>query len=144
MKRCAPTLAVALAVALASGLGCKKPRPLFERIYALDAVGIRLKGHRSLRKLGAKSSFKIQLDRFEKKRKLAKQTTITLNNMVEDASLMREVLAYRLYRALGVAAPNAGFAEVVLDGEPQGMYAVIESIDKKFLKARFPNPDGPI
>ena len=179
MQRCAPT--VALAVALASGLGCEKPRPLFERIYALDeiptfeislppearaslgqrprewvrggftykderfdAVGIRLKGHRSLRKLGAKSSFKIQLDRFDKKRKLAKQTTITLNNMVEDASLMREVLAYRLYRALGVAAPNAGFAEVVLDGEPQGMYAVIESIDKKFLRARFAGAGGPM
>jgi CotH kinase protein/Lectin C-type domain/Putative metal-binding motif len=180
-----PALRLGLLLALGLGLllasGCKKPRPLFERIFALDeiptfhislspearaalaqrprewvrggfayqdekleGVGIRLKGHRSLRKLGEKSSFKIQLDRFEKKQKLAKQTTITLNNMVEDPSLMREVLAYRLYRALGVAAPRAGFAEVVLDGEPQGMYAVIESIDKKFLKARFPRADGPI
>lgn len=168
-------------VAIALAIGCSKPKPLFERIFALDeiptfelglspdaraglaqrprewvrgsfaykderfdAVGVRLKGHRSLRKLGAKSSFKIALDRFDKKRKLAKQTTITLNNMVEDPSMMREVLAYRLYRALGVAAPSAGFAEVTLDGEPQGLYAVIESIDKKFLKARFPSADGPI
>jgi CotH protein/lectin-like protein/putative metal-binding protein len=172
-------LVLGLALGLALG-GCRKSRPLFERVYALDeiptfelglsadaraglvqrprewvrgsfaykderfeAVGVRLKGHRSLRKLGAKSSFKIQLDRFEKHR-LAKQTTITLNNMVEDPSMMREVLAYRLYRALGVAAPSAGFAEVVVDGEPQGLYAVIESIDKKFLKARFPDADGPI
>ncbi len=167
-------------IGLALVLGCRKPDPLFERIYALDeiptfeislspdaraalaqrprewvrggfaykderfdVVGVRLKGHRSLRKLGAKSSFMIQLDRFEKQR-LAGKTRITLNNMVEDPSLMREVLAYRLYRALGVAAPNAGFAEVVLDGEPQGLYAVIESIDKKFLKARFSDAGGPI
>ncbi len=175
MKRwCCALIGIALA------LGCRKPKPLFERIYGLDeiptfelslapdaraalaqrprewvrggfaykderfdAVGVRLKGHRSLRKLGAKSSFKIKLDRFEK-HKLAKQTTITLNNMVEDPSMMREVLAYRLYRALGVAAPRAGFAEVVLDGESQGLYAVIETIDKKFLKARFEDAGGPI
>jgi hypothetical protein len=167
-------------IGLALAFGCRKPDPLFERIYALDeiptfeislspdsraalaerprewvrgsfaykderfeAVGVRLKGHRSLRKLGKKSSFMIQLDRFEKQ-KLAGKTRITLNNMVEDDSMMREVLSYRLYRALGVAAPNAGFAEVVLDGEPQGLYAVIESIDKKFLKARFPDPEGPV
>jgi len=173
--------AVAVAAALAVALGgCRKSRPLFERIFALDEiptfelslspdaraalqqrprewvrggftykderfdpVGVRLKGHRSLRKLGAKSSFKIQLDRFEK-HKLGKQTTLTLNNMVEDPSMMHEVLAYRLYRALGVAAPSAGFAEVVLDGEPQGLYAVIESVDRKFLKARFPNAEGPV
>lgn len=109
----------------------------------LPEIGVRLKGHRSLRKLGEKSSFKLSLDRF-RDQKLAKQTTITLNNMVEDPSMMREVLAYRLYRALGVAAPSAGFAEVVLNGESQGLYAVIESIDKKFLKTRFADPDGPV
>jgi hypothetical protein len=176
-----PTRRHALILALGLGLGCQKPKPLFERIFALDeiptfeiglsaearaalgqrprewvrgsfayrderfeAVGVRLKGHRSLRQLGAKSSFKIKLDRFDKEQRLAKQTTITLNNMVEDPSMMREVLAYRLYRALGVAAPNAGFAEITLDGEPQGLYAVIESVDKRFLKARFPGADGPI
>ena len=109
----------------------------------LRDIGVRLKGHRSLRKLGDKASFKLELDRFVDQ-KLAKQKTITLNNMVEDPSLMREVLAYRLYRALGVAAPQAGFAEVVLDGESQGLYAVIESIDKLFLRKRFADPDGPI
>jgi hypothetical protein len=106
-------------------------------------VGIRLKGHRSLRPLDGKPSFKIQLDRFHDHR-LAKQKTITLNNMVEDRSMMREVLAYRLYRALGVAAPSAGFAEVVVNGEHRGLYAVIESIDKKFLKSRFGDASGPI
>lgn len=108
-----------------------------------DAIGIRLKGHRSLRRLGASPSFKLQLDRYGN-HALAGQRTITLNNMVEDPSMMREVLAYRLYRALGVAAPSAGFAEVVVDGKPEGLYAVIESIDKRFLRARFPDASGPI
>jgi hypothetical protein len=168
---------IAVAVAVA---GCKKPPPLFERVYALDeipkfsitlsseaanalaqrprewvsggfeygeqsfpSIGVRLKGHRSLRKLDSKPSFKLQLDRFDD-HKLGGQTSITLNNMVEDPSMLREVLAYRLYRALGVAAPNAGFAEVTVNGEPKGLYAVIESIDKKFLKRRFDDADGPM
>jgi len=108
-----------------------------------DHVGVRLKGHRTLRKLGAKPSFKIKLDRYGDT-SLGKQTTLTLNNMAEDPSLMREVLAYRLYRALGVAAPSAGFAEVVVNGQPQGLYAVIETIDKKFLKRRFDDATGPM
>ena len=173
-----PLHAVSLAIFIVAA-ACKNPRPLFERIYALDEIpvfsielppdateslaqrprewvrgafvykderidpaAIRLKGHRSLRKLGAKSSFKIQLDRFGD-HELAKQTTITLNNMVEDPTMMREVLAYRLYRALGVAAPSAGFAEIIVNGEPQGLYTVIESIDKKFFEARFGDPGGP-
>ncbi|MFN0246291.1 MAG: CotH kinase family protein [Kofleriaceae bacterium] len=107
-------------------------------------VGVRLKGHRSLRKLGAKPSFKVKFDRFVPTQKLAKQKSLTLNNMIEDPSMMREVLAYRLFRALGVAAPDAGFAEVEVDGEPQGLYAVIEGIDKKFLKRRFKDPNGPV
>lgn len=110
---------------------------------SIAEVGIRLKGHRSLRKLGSKPSFKIKLDKYAK-HTLAGQKTLTLNNMIEDPSMMREVLAYRLFRALGVAAPDAGFAEVVLDGEPQGLYAVIESIDKRFFRRRFGDASGPI
>lgn len=110
---------------------------------SIPAIGVRLKGHRSLRKLGGKPSFKLELDRFGDHR-LARQTTLTLNNMIEDPSMMREVLAYRLFRALGVAAPDAGFAEVEVNGEPQGLYAVIESIDKRFLKARFAGASGPL
>jgi len=108
-----------------------------------DHVGVRLKGHRTLRKLGDKPSFKIKLDRYEP-HALAGATTLTLNNMAEDPSLMREVLAYRLYRALGVAAPNAGFAEVSVNGRPQGLYAVIETVDKKFLRKRFADATGPM
>src|ERR1044071_5635388 len=110
---------------------------------AFDHVGVRLKGHRTLRKLGDKPSFKIKLDRYEP-HALAGATTLTLNNMAEDPSLMREVLAYRLYRALGVAAPNAGFAEVSVNGKPQGLYAVIETVDKKFLRKRFADATGPM
>jgi hypothetical protein len=106
-------------------------------------VGVRLKGHRSLRKLDDKPSFKVKLDAYGK-HELAGQKVLTLNNMVEDPAMMREVLAYRLYRALGVAAPAAGFAEVVIDGELAGLYAVIETPDKRFLKRRFGDASGPI
>jgi hypothetical protein len=67
---------------------------------------------------------------------------LVLNNLVEDPTLVREILAYRLHRALGVPAPEAGYARVYLDGRYVGLYLFLEAIDDEFLEARFDDPDG--
>jgi hypothetical protein len=142
-----PTFRITLPPASRAALA-KEPREWVPAGFAygdrvFPEVAVRLKGHRSLRKLDDKPSFKIKLDAYGK-HELAGQKVLTLNNMVEDPAMMREVLAYRLYRALGVAAPAAGFAEVVVDGASAGLYAVIETPDKRFLKRRFADASGPI
>src|SRR5262249_36408053 len=60
----------------------------------------------------------------------------------------REVLAYSVFRAAGVPAPRTAFAEVTLtvpgkyDREYVGLYAVVESVDKRFLEDRFGTDKG--
>jgi hypothetical protein len=47
-----------------------------------------------------------------------------------DKSLMRDVLAYKLGRDLGQYAPRTRFCEVVLNGQYQGIYVLIEKIKR--------------
>ncbi|HWA53858.1 MAG TPA: CotH kinase family protein, partial [Solirubrobacterales bacterium] len=61
----------------------------------------------------------------------------TLNNMVEDDSFLHETLAYRMFRAAGVAAPRTGFAWLRLDGEEFGLYLNLENLDKINLERWF-------
>jgi hypothetical protein len=107
-------------------------------------VGVRIKGHRSLRTLDEKPSFKVRFDRFVDKQKFLGLKNITLNNMVEDPTMLREALGYRLYREMGVPAPDTGYAKVTVDGELYGLYLLVESVDKDFLERRFGDKKGSV
>lgn len=107
-------------------------------------VGIRLKGSASFRELDDKPAFKIKLNRYVRGQRFLGLESLTLNNMVQDDSFVREYLAYTTFRAAGVPAPRAGFAEVYLNGQLLGLYANIESIDDRFLARRFADGSGPL
>ena len=60
-----------------------------------------------------------------------------------DYSLMREVLAFKLMRQLGLPAPYAGFAQVYVNDQLMGVYPLSEEADDQdFLDAHFDDPDG--
>jgi hypothetical protein len=62
-------------------------------------VGIRLKGgHGSFRDLTEKAAFKIKFNEFVNGQKFLGLKKMTLNNMVQDASMIHEVLAYKAFR----------------------------------------------
>lgn len=105
-------------------------------------VGVRIKGHRSLRTMDEKPSFKVRFDKFVDKQKFLGLKSLTLNNMVEDPTSLREALGYRLYRELGVPAPDTGYARVTVDGEAYGLYLLVETVDKQFLDRRFGDKKG--
>lgn len=108
----------------------------------LDDVAVRLKGHRSMRPITGKAAFKLRFDKYTDSQRYRGLRRLTLNNAVEDATFMRELLGYRLYRAMGVPAPGVGFARVTVNGELYGLYIVVETIDSEFLETRFTDPTG--
>ena len=60
---------------------------------------------------------------------------LTLNNMIQDGSMVHETLAYKLFGELGLIAPRTGFAEVYLrrgnsDFEYKGLYLNLETYDE--------------
>jgi CotH kinase protein/Invasin, domain 3 len=100
-------------------------------------VGIRLKGSLgSLRSIHEKAAFKIKLN-YVKGQKFLGLKKMTLNNMVQDPSMVHETMAYELFRANRVAGPHTGFAYVYVNGENFGLHLNIETMDQEALEARF-------
>jgi len=106
-------------------------------------VGIRLKGQvGSLRPLGQKAAFKIKFS-FVKGQKFLGLKKMTLNNMVQDASMLHEMLTYETFGAIGVPRSRTGYAFVRLNGEVLGVYLNVEDLDDVALEKRFGPFDDP-
>src|SRR4249919_2405515 len=105
-------------------------------------VGIRLKGkYGSFRDLAHKAGFKIKFN-FEneagvKGKKYLGLKKMTLNNMVQDTSMIHERLAYEAFRATGVPSPRTGYAYLEVNGEDFGLHLNIETTDDVALEKRF-------
>lgn len=59
-----------------------------------------------------------------------------------DPTSLRDKLLMDLPRALGDMAPRAGFVAVAINGEVQGLFSVVERIDRIFLKRHGLDPDA--
>jgi hypothetical protein len=98
-----------------------------------ERIAVRLKGHRSKQSLEKKPAFKLHFTKLVPGRRIFGLEGLTLNNMVEDPSMLRETLAYRMHRALGVPAPRTGYAVLKLNGEHRGLHLLLEPIDDTFV-----------
>jgi spore coat protein H len=113
-------------------------------------AAVRFKGNASYMssQRGLKRPFKIDLNKFDKSAHFNGQTTLVLNNNVMDASMMRETIAYPLFRAAGLPASRTGYAKVYLtvtgkhNREYLGLYTLVEYVDEEFLRKHFGNGDG--
>ena len=104
-------------------------------------VGLRKKGF-----LGSlseeKPSLKVKLDEFVPGQEIAGLDKLTFNNSQQDASYLRQCLAYDLFRDAGVPAPRCNFAHLTLNGDDFGLFVHVESLDKEFLEKNFEDPSG--
>jgi len=106
--------------------------------HSLADVGFRLKGgHGSFRELTGKAAFKVKFAEFVKKQKLLGLKKLTLNNMVQDPSMVHETLTYELFRDLGLPAPRTGYASVRINGTLYGTYLNLETYDDTMLPRFF-------
>jgi hypothetical protein len=103
-------------------------------VTALFNVGVRIKGGwGSYRDLESKTAFKIKMNFSVKGQSLFGIKKFTLNNMVQDGSMLHEATAYRLFRALGVPAPRVGYANVFFNGVNYGLHSNIETYDNEMF-----------
>ncbi len=97
-------------------------------------VGVHLKGNSSYRTLVEKPALKIKFHAFEPTQRFGEVERLTLNNNVNEPSMMAETLAYRTYRHAGSPAPRTGYATVTLNGVALGLYTLVESMDDEYVK----------
>lgn len=105
-------------------------------------IGVRLKGEWNFRPLGAKAAFKLKFDELIPDQTFHGLKRLVLNNALEDPSWVAERLTYHSFREAGLPAPRTAAANVTVNGEPYGLYIVIEAEDKRFLKRWFDDASG--
>ena len=67
---------------------------------------------------------------------------MTLNNSVQDPSMVNTCLSYRVFAEAGSPAPRCNFATVSVNGKDLGLYVHVEEIKAPFLSRHFDSADG--
>lgn len=106
-------------------------------------VAVHLKGSEagSFRDMTKKPSFKVDFHQWDPSVRFHGVKRITLNNMIQDATMAHEHLVYKLMGDLGVPAARHGYAEVTVNGEPYGLYGVVEAMDEQFIDRHWSGDD---
>ena len=100
-------------------------------------LGIRSRGGGS--RSESKPGLRVDLNRYESDQTFLGLSSFILDNMTQDASGMHERIAMRFYALMGIAAPREAHGQLFVNGEYAGLYSIVESIDKSFLRRVFGN-----
>ncbi|MCR4639273.1 carbohydrate-binding domain-containing protein [Ruminococcus sp.] len=93
----------------------------------LKNVGIRTKGNSSLMMAkNGKYSFRIKTDKFDKDVNYHGLTELCMNNMLMDASCLRDILCYNAMYEIDGVAPHAAHTDMYLNGELYSFYLLAE------------------
>jgi len=101
-----------------------------------STFALRNSGNRTL--WAPKRSWKIDLD--DGGDRVAGMNSLNLKSMYNDVSQMREALSWNAFRRAKVIAPRHSYARLGIDGRYLGLFALIEEIDKAFVRGHFPGP----
>ena len=113
---------------------------------AYKNVGIRAKGNTSLSQVkeygNDRYSFKIEFDCYEKGNSYHRLDKISLNNIIQDNTYMKDYLTYKMMGDFGVAAPLCSYVYITVNGEDWGLYLAVESVEESFLARNYGNGYG--
>ncbi len=96
-------------------------------------VGLHLKGTSSYCDFTEKPAFKIDFHQWVPDQDFHGVRRLTLNNMWQDSSMLAEHTTYALFAMAGRPAPRHGYARVAVNGEPFGLYGIVETMDEAFV-----------
>lgn len=103
-------------------------------------VGVRSRGTGS--RSGEKPGLLIRVDRYATGQTFAGQSSLVLDNLLQDPSTMKEMLSMQLFRRVGLAAPREAFVRLFVNNAYMGLYAVVEDIAAPFLQRTFGESSG--
>ena len=104
-------------------------------------AAIRGKGNTSLSSVAAygnnRYSFKIEFDHYQTGNSYYGLDKLSLNNLIQDNTYMKDYFAYTLMNEMGVAAPLCSFARINVNGEYWGLYLAVEGVEEGFLQRNY-------
>ena len=108
---------------------------------AFKNVGIRGKGNTSLSTVSSmdsdRYSFKIEFDQYDSTKSYYGLDKLSLNNLIQDNTMMKDYLTYQMMNEFGVAAPLSSFVYITVNGEDWGLYLAVEAVEESFLQRNY-------
>ena len=109
-------------------------------------VGIRAKGNTSLSMVSAMNSdrysFKIEFDQYDNSKSYYGLDKLSLNNVIQDTTYMKDYLTYQLMGTFGVDAPLCSYVYITVNGEDWGLYLAVEGVEDGFLQRNYGSDYG--
>jgi len=110
---------------------------------SLTGIGVRIKGKSSyLANSSVKKSLKIDLNRFDVDLEYDGIAKFNLHNAAEDPSMMRDALAFHIFRKAGIPAPRVAYSHVYVNEEYYGLYVLTEQVGGGFVDNNFSGGSG--
>lgn len=89
-----------------------------------------------------KLSMKVKINWEDSSRTFWGVKKLQFHSMNLDPTQMHERLGYWLFRKMGVPAPRATHARLLINGNYVGLYSFVEQIDGRFVDRQFDDGDG--
>jgi len=113
---------------------------------ALGNVGIRAKGNTSLSTVSSMNSdrysFKIEFDQYDSAKSYHGLDKLSLNNLIQDSTMMKDYLTYQMMGEFGAASPLCSYAYITVNGEEWGLYLAVEALEESFLQRNYGSDYG--
>lgn len=109
-------------------------------------VGIRAKGNTSLSTVASlgseRYSFKIEFDHYDSAGSYHGLDKLSLNNLIQDSTMMKDYLTYTMMNAFGVNSSLCSFVYITVNGEDWGLYLAVEGVEESFLERNYGSDYG--
>jgi len=103
-------------------------------------VGIRSRGLGS--RSGTKPGLRVDFDRYASTQKFLGLKSVILDNGVQDPTMMKERLTTMFFARLNQPVSREAHVKLYVNNEYFGLYVIVESVDKDFLKRVFGQDGG--
>lgn len=103
-------------------------------------VGIRSRGAGS--RSGEKPGIKVDTNKYVSGQEFHGYKSLVLDNVTQDPSMMRELLANAVFESAGIPYSQIAFCRLTVNTDFWGLYTIIEPVSKPFLKARLGEDSG--
>ena len=104
-------------------------------------MAIRGKGNTSLTQVeqygNSRYSFKVEFDHYDNALSYYGLDKLSLNNLIQDNTMLKDYLCYQLMGSFGVDAPLCSFVYITVNGEDWGLYLAVEGVEESFLQRNY-------
>ena len=106
-----------------------------------ENMAIRGKGNTSLTQVeqygNSRYSFKVEFDHYDNALSYYGLDKLSLNNLIQDNTMLKDYLCYQLMGSFGVDAPLCCFVYITVNDEDWGLYLAVEGVEESFLQRNY-------